>query len=285
VATAPELLVPALLGLVTGIAATAYKSRKDLEVKYDIKLREERIEAYKRLWKELDRLAYYAPPQKTLTHGLARELATALRTWYFETGGLLMSEPTREAYFDLQSALKSVGDAGARADIALADPIARALKQLGSRLRTTTTDDVATRVGPLLTHKLRAWLGRGRRPRVTVTRAWSFDPTTVGAWRVRVVNRSPSRARTVTRVWLEAPGEIDAEPLDQSQELPKTLYPREARQGYVRDRDGMMEGVDDPFRAGHARGPGWKARSRSASDAPASPIPRDTRRRKPPPSD
>jgi hypothetical protein len=64
VATAPELLIPALLGLVTGVAATAYKSRKDLEVQYDIKLREEGIEAYKRLWKELARLAYYAPPKR-----------------------------------------------------------------------------------------------------------------------------------------------------------------------------------------------------------------------------
>lgn len=283
-ATAPELLVPALLGLVTGIVATAYKSRKDLEVQYDIKLREERIEAYKRLWEQLERLAYYAPPQKTLTHGVARELATALRTWYFEIGGLLMSERTREAYFDLQGALKSVGDAGARADFALADPTASALKQLGSRLRTTTTDDVATRVGPLLTHSLRAWLGRGRRPCVTVTRAWSFERTTVGAWRVRVVNRSPSRARTVTRVWLGARDEIDAEPLDPLQKLPKTLYPREAWQGYVRDRAGMMEGVGDPFRAGRACGPGWKARSRSASDAPASPIPHDMQQDEPPQS-
>jgi hypothetical protein len=47
--TALAVLIPALIGLVTGAAATAYKSRKDLEVQYDIKLREERIEAYKRL--------------------------------------------------------------------------------------------------------------------------------------------------------------------------------------------------------------------------------------------
>jgi len=70
VAIGLELVIPALAGLVTGVAATAYKSRKDLEVQYDIKLREERIQAYKRLWKEidrLDRLAYYAPPEKALT--------------------------------------------------------------------------------------------------------------------------------------------------------------------------------------------------------------------------
>src|SRR4051812_37712601 len=103
-------LITALIGLATGAAATAYKSRKDLEVQYDIKLREERIEAYKALWTELDRLAYYAP-EKLLNYAVAHELATALRKWYFDIGGLLMSEPTRESYFDLQRALKAVGEA------------------------------------------------------------------------------------------------------------------------------------------------------------------------------
>jgi hypothetical protein len=61
--TALQLLIPALIGLVTGAAATAYKSRKDLEVQYDIKLREERIDAYKALWKELDR-SPTTPPRR-----------------------------------------------------------------------------------------------------------------------------------------------------------------------------------------------------------------------------
>jgi hypothetical protein len=87
-------IVAAIIGLVTGAVATAYKSRKDLEVQYDIKLREERIAAYKELWKELDRLAYYSPPQ-ALTYGVAKELSAALRTWYFEVGGLLLSATTR----------------------------------------------------------------------------------------------------------------------------------------------------------------------------------------------
>jgi pimeloyl-ACP methyl ester carboxylesterase len=39
-----------------------------------------------------------------------------------------------------------------------------------------------------------------------------------------------------------------------------------------------MDGVDDPFRAGPASGPGGIARPRSGGDPPASPIPRDTER-------
>jgi hypothetical protein len=274
--TGLELLIPALIGLVTGAAATAYKSRKDLEVQYDIKLREERIEAYKALWKELDRLAYYAP-EKPLTYAIAHELATALRTWYFDVGGLLMSERTREPYFDLQRALKAVGDARTGADEALPRRTGDALKKLGSRVRTSTTDDVATRVGPLLTPSLSALLGRGRRTKalVTVTRGWGFDPEAAGVWRVRVVNRSPSRALKVTRVWLDASRETDAAPLDPEEPLEQMLFPRDEWQGFVPDEDGLMDGVDDPFRAGRASGPGWHARSRSGGDAPASPIPGD----------
>lgn len=282
--TALQLLIPALIGLVAGAAATAYKSRKDLEVQYDIKLREERIEAYKALWKELDRLAYYAP-ERPLTYAIAHELATALRTWYFDIGGLLMSERTREPYFDLQRALKAVGDVCTGADEELPRPTGDALKQLGSRLRTSTTDDVATRVGLLITHSLSTWLVRGRRTKahVTVTRGWRFDPEAAGVWRVSVVNRSPSRALTVTRVWLETTPKMDAAPLDQAKTLPRALYPREAWQGFVPDEDGLMEGVDDPFRAGRASGPGWRARSRSASDRRPRPYPATSTLRNAPP--
>ena len=280
--TAVALLIPALIGVATGAAATAYKSRKDLEVQYDIKLREERIEAYKRLWTALDRLAYYAA-KKPLTYGVAHELATALRAWYFDIGGLLMSARTREPYFDLQRALKAVSVVGASDRTEIPRPTGDALKQLGSRLRTSTTDDVATRVGPLLTHSLTAWLmrRRGTTPLVTVTRGWRFDPDAAGVWRVRVLNRASSRTLTVTKVWLDTNGETDAEPLDQLRPLPRTLYPREAWEGFVPDTTGLMDHVADPFRAGRAsgpraRGPDWHARSRSGGDAPASPIPRGT---------
>jgi hypothetical protein len=263
--TALAIVIPALIGLVTGAVATAYKSRKDLEVQYDIKLREERIAAYKELWKELARLAYYSP-EAPVTRDVARDLSAALRKWYFETGGLLMSEETREPYFDLQRALTAV----VASDDELSTPTIDALKQLGSRLRTSTTDDVATRVEPLLQHRLR--LRRRAQAQVTVARGWTFDGEASGAWRVRVVNRSRSRLLKLDEVSL---GAAQAKPVDKK--LPRTLYPGEAWQGFV--RDASLAGVDDPFRAGRARGPGWTAISEAAGDPPASPIPADSDRK------
>ena len=271
--TALQWIVPALIGVVTGAVATAYKSRKDLEVQYDIALRGERIAAYKKLWKQLERLAYYAPEQP-LTYGVARVLTKALRTWYFEVGGLLLSESTREPYFDLQRALKAVTESGGEDQLELPEPAADALKQLGSRLRTSTTDDVATRVGP----RRVTWLHPDRRFQalVTVTRGWRFDPDAGGVWRVRVLNQSRSRLLRVTRVWLDANGERTVQPLDRDDAVPKTLYPGESWQRFVPDADGLMNGVENPFRAGRASGPGWNAWSVAAGDPPASAIPADT---------
>jgi hypothetical protein len=212
-----------------------------------------------------------------LTQGIARELARALRTWYFDIGGLLMSEPTREAYFDLQRALKSAGDAGASGDILLPDPTTAALKQLGSRLRTATTDDVATRVGPLLTHSLRAWLGRGRRwPRVTVTRAWSCKDPPKRRGRVACESRQPlvlTRADGYESLASRYSQQEDRRAAVGSvAKAPQVAVPARGVAG-VRDGPRMEDGP----RYEPVPGPHWRARSRSGSDAPASPIPRDTK--------
>jgi hypothetical protein len=260
-------LITAGIGVVTGVVATAYKSRKDLEVQYDIKLREERLVAYNALWKELDRLAYYSPPQ-ALTYGVAKELSAALRTWYFEVGGLLLSTSTREPYFDLQRALKEVIESGGRDHEKVPD--ARAIKQLGSRLRTSTTDDVATRVGPRLKETLQARWRRVRRPaQLTVARGWQLGEGSV--WRVRVLNQWSARPLTVERVGFVTDPEIEVKALDRDRQLPVTLYPGESWQGYV--RDAALDHLRNPYKAAWARGPRWKAKSRSADDPPVSTIP------------
>jgi hypothetical protein len=95
------------LGLVTGGLLALLASRQRLEVEYDIELRKHRIEAYQALWKILQPLAYYSPPS-AVTYAMARELSQGLRSWYFEVGGLFLSEQSREAYFDLQKGLGGI---------------------------------------------------------------------------------------------------------------------------------------------------------------------------------
>lgn len=130
------ILGSAVLGALTGILTTSWKARKDLESEYDIDLRKDRIEVYRELWKRLEVLAFYAAAP--VTYEDASALTRSLREWYFQQGGLFLSEQTREPYFDVQSALQGIvrqerADDGMEVE---RDSIGL-LRELASRLRTT----------------------------------------------------------------------------------------------------------------------------------------------------
>jgi hypothetical protein len=174
------LIVSALIGALTGILTTSWKTRKDLESAYDIELRKHRIEAYGALWKLLQPLAFYSPPG-ALTYEGVRKLSEELRRWYYETGGLFLSERTREPYFELQRALTGLSVGLQDEETVTNEQIVEIVKALASRLRTTSTQDIETRVGPrlgtfILSRTLRRWDPRKARARVTVDRGWRWDP-------------------------------------------------------------------------------------------------------------
>jgi hypothetical protein len=161
---APQLAAAAI-GLIAGVGATAYKSRKALEHEYDIDLRKTRIEEYRSLWKSLQPLARYSPPGDVDASEL-RRLAKTLRRWYFEHGGLFFSEESRDAYFDLQETIKQIlARAGESEEV---DPeLVALLFARSSALRTALTSDVATRSPPRihqarLRRRLREWVRRER---------------------------------------------------------------------------------------------------------------------------
>jgi hypothetical protein len=142
---------------------TFLKIRQDLAAQYDADLRRDRIVVYKTLWKCTEPLARYARVS-VFTYKDAEVLATALRCWYFEEGGLFLSEPARDAYFELQKALKAMnGDSQQQ----VPDPVLENLMGIGSRLRTRLSQDVGTRVQALL---------QGRSPQKSADSANSSMP-------------------------------------------------------------------------------------------------------------
>jgi hypothetical protein len=142
-------IITALIGLVSG-AILAYlgavlKFRKDLEADYDKDLRNKRIEAYKDLWSHLQLLARYDRP-KPLNRQTLEDLTIAMREWYFEVGGLYLSEEARKSYFDLKQTIKDFLDSDKyRGKKALDIADEELILEKASLLRARLTKDVGTR--------------------------------------------------------------------------------------------------------------------------------------------
>ncbi len=187
------IVLAAAVGGVSGIFGTSWKTHKDLESQYDIDLRKQRIDAYRVLWKDLEPLAYYSPPSP-ITYGALRTLSESLRRWYFEDGGLFLSERTRPPYFHLQQALTALPKGPAReAHLKVDDETLAIVKALASRLRTSTTEDVATRVrSRLRPSTFVRWWSRLRKPiRLSVDRRWQWGAKAINPCHfVLIENRS-----------------------------------------------------------------------------------------------
>ena len=134
------VLLPVVL-VAAGIVAY-FTARRELRMKFDASLRDLRIVAYKVLWKDLQPLAKYGRTDP-LSKRQADDLCTTLRTWYFETGGLVLSTQTRRDYFALQDGLEVVRTATETAQVTDEDD--EFLRVLASRLRSGMTRDVGTR--------------------------------------------------------------------------------------------------------------------------------------------
>jgi hypothetical protein len=138
-------IITGALGIVGTYLSAILKFRNDLKAKYDIDLRDKRIEVYKELWKRLQLLAKYSPPTP-FTYNKIRELLADLRAWYFEVGGLFLSESSRDAYFALLDKMDEVLKYPvAHSDEVLSDDIREEIRQKSSTLRTQLAKDVGTR--------------------------------------------------------------------------------------------------------------------------------------------
>jgi len=138
-----------LIGLLTGVITTylsaILKFRKDLEARYDQDLHQERLRAYNELWKRLEILTPHAPP-KALTPETLRDLLVSLRQWYFELGGIYMSDKSRPTCIKLKSEIQHIlTKQNLQEDIEVNAEDRERLQQEASRLRAQLAGDIGTR--------------------------------------------------------------------------------------------------------------------------------------------
>ncbi len=143
-------VISALLGVFGSYLAARQKFRDDLQAKYDESLRNDRLKAYKNLWALTKTLPLYARTEAVTGHKL-KEMAIDLRKWYFEDGGIFLTDNSREAYFELQKKIQKVLK-NQQADLTaeLDDGTFEAVRKLGSKLRTNLSSDLRSRKQPEL---------------------------------------------------------------------------------------------------------------------------------------
>jgi hypothetical protein len=140
-----------MLGIVTGastLGAAAIASfvsyriarwniRKDLEVE----LRRQKLDAFKKLWAISQPLAKYGRAEPVTTETIA-QLSQDLRRWYFEEGGMFLTDASRDKYFEFQESLQNAikSQKSGAAEVTLDEATFEPLRTKGSELRTTLRD-------------------------------------------------------------------------------------------------------------------------------------------------
>jgi hypothetical protein len=145
-----SLLTGLIAGGITAVVtylATLARARLDLSIEYDKELRQERLAAYQDLWKRLKPLARYSAEQP-LTRQVVRATSESMRDWYFDVGGIYLSQLTRGPYFDLKEAMQLLIDSPEwrkEPDQVLPDPALQPLLKCGTTLREALSNDIGTR--------------------------------------------------------------------------------------------------------------------------------------------
>ncbi len=154
-----EITIPIITGLVSFVSAailtylgTRTKIRLDLEAEYDKDLRKARIDPYSKLWSSLQPLAKYSRPGPVTLQALS-DLSVEMRRWYFDVGGIYLSEKSRPAYFTLQETIRrKIIDPQfqSKKDLELDEKTFESVRIKGSELRAALAWDIGSRRTPLL---------------------------------------------------------------------------------------------------------------------------------------
>lgn len=127
----------ALTGFVT-YSLGRWNIRKDLEVE----LRREKLHAFKKLWAISEPLAKYGRAEP-VTPAVLAGLSQNLRKWYFEQGGMFLSDASRNKYFEFQESLQAAigshtqGSEGTQVKAQVFESVRAKGSELRSALRTS----------------------------------------------------------------------------------------------------------------------------------------------------
>jgi hypothetical protein len=142
--------VSLITGGVVSYVLTRQKTLSDFRGNFEMALRTERREAYRKLWALTGLLPKYARTE-VVTLGRLRQFAIDLRKWYFEDGGSVLSPDSRDTYFSLQQALESIHEKNQAApELKVDDGTRESIRDLCSTLRSALCKDLGSRTPPVI---------------------------------------------------------------------------------------------------------------------------------------
>jgi len=132
----------ALVGVLGAVLGAALSSWLAGRAKAADAVRELRLKAYPAVWEQTSVISRWPRTDATWSH--LCDLHVTLRTWYFETGGLYLSENARRRYGSLQQLLAQLLDLNK--DTEVVDPTDySALMDEASAFRSALTEDLQSR--------------------------------------------------------------------------------------------------------------------------------------------
>ena len=118
-----------------------------MEAKYlddaDRALQIKRLKVYPELWELTQTLPKW--PRDTVTNGTLAKFSQDMQNWYFQTGGLYMSDRTQRAYRHVQEAMEDIGPQDRNELDDISGEEYETVRKRCSTMRTQMTLDLGTR--------------------------------------------------------------------------------------------------------------------------------------------
>jgi hypothetical protein len=137
-------VVAVLVALISAVFGSVVRGAVDARIKTDEGLRTQRLEAYPPLWRLTGTLSQW--PRTHPTWSDVGKIHTELRNWYYNVGGMFLSERSRDLYLDVQRLAAQLLEYRSEAmDAKVSDAEYESLRETCSLLRTYLALDLETR--------------------------------------------------------------------------------------------------------------------------------------------
>jgi hypothetical protein len=137
-------LLLALIAIAGSVLGALINGTLATRAKVNEEMRKLRLDSYPRLWELTSRFSRW--PRTANTYGELKGLHGQVREWYYKTGGLHLSDNSRDRYGEVQELVAAhLGASESRADEHLHAHVYQGLLDACSALRTALTEDLESR--------------------------------------------------------------------------------------------------------------------------------------------